>query len=179
MIASAPKPTPLRIDEIVTLPFEGIMGLTLCPGHSGRPDLVNRNLTSDIQAIKQWGAVAVVTLMEDHEFSAISVPELPTTMQSLDIPWHHHPIRDMSAPDCKFERSWFAAELEITALLKCGAKILIHCRGGLGRSGVVAARILIGIGYAPDQAIEKVRACRPGAIETASQESYVLSLGSK
>ena len=54
--------------------------------------------------------------------------------------------------------------------------MLVHCRGGLGRAGTIAARLLIELGIEPATAIERVRAVRPGAIETRAQEEYVLNI---
>jgi ADP-ribosyl-[dinitrogen reductase] hydrolase len=47
--------------------------------------------------------------------------------------------------------------------------------GGLGRSGMIAARLLVELGEEPRAAIQRVRAVRRGAIETAAQEAYVLA----
>ena len=47
--------------------------------------------------------------------------------------------------------------------------------GGLGRSGMIAARLLVELGEEPRAAIQRVRQVRPGAIETAAQEDYVLA----
>ena len=56
-------------------------------------------------------------------------------------------------------------------------RVLVHCKGGLGRAGLVAARILVERGAAPMDAINLVRRVRPGAIQTIRQEAYVRSLG--
>jgi ADP-ribosyl-[dinitrogen reductase] hydrolase len=50
----------------------------------------------------------------------------------------------------------------------------VHCRGGLGRAGTVAARLLAELGMAPADAISRVRAVRPGAIQTQAQREYVM-----
>ena len=55
-----------------------------------------------------------------------------------------------------------------------GGKVLVHCKGGLGRAGLVAARILVERGVPPRAAIDAVRTVRPGAVETAAQERHVL-----
>ena len=57
-----------------------------------------------------------------------------------------------------------------------GRKVLIHCRGGLGRSGMIAVRLLVEMGEKPADAIKQVRAARPGAIESSDQEKYVLGV---
>ena len=54
--------------------------------------------------------------------------------------------------------------------------LLVHCRGGLGRAGTIAARLLVELGMEPKQAIASVRAVRPGAIETSDQEDFVLGI---
>ena len=58
-----------------------------------------------------------------------------------------------------------------------GCDVLVHCRGGLGRAGTIAARLLVELGMEPETAIASVRAVRPGAIETSDQEKFVLGIG--
>ena len=48
--------------------------------------------------------------------------------------------------------------------------------GGLGRTGMIAARILVEMGLSAELAIKSVREARPGTIETAAQEAYVRTL---
>jgi len=48
--------------------------------------------------------------------------------------------------------------------------------GGYGRTGMVAARLLIEFGVEPEEAIARVRSARPGAIEMPQQEAWVLKL---
>ena len=59
--------------------------------------------------------------------------------------------------------------------LRSGFDVLIHCRGGLGRAGTIAARLLVELGMRPDAAVRRVRDARgPDAIETPAQEAHVL-----
>jgi len=52
--------------------------------------------------------------------------------------------------------------------------VVLHCLGGLGRSGMVAACALVDAGLAPDDAIRLVREHRsPRAVETRTQEEFV------
>jgi ADP-ribosyl-[dinitrogen reductase] hydrolase len=55
-----------------------------------------------------------------------------------------------------------------------GGSILIFCRGRLGRTGTIAARLLVELGMDAERAIDAVRSVRPGAIETREQALYVL-----
>ena len=87
--------------------------------------------------------------------------------------WLLLPIRDVDVPDSLFEKKWVSEGKKLRALLTEGRNVLVHCRGGLGRSGTIAARLLIERGMEPDKAISLVRKHRPGAIETSKQEDYV------
>jgi ADP-ribosyl-[dinitrogen reductase] hydrolase len=62
-------------------------------------------------------------------------------------------------------------------MLQHGGRVVVHCRGGLGRAGTVAARMLVELGSTPQEAIRRVRASRRGAIETPAQEAYVMAIG--
>ncbi len=54
-----------------------------------------------------------------------------------------------------------------------GERVVVHCRRGLGRAGMVAARVLIELGSVSEEAVRMVCAARPGAIETHAQLDYV------
>jgi ADP-ribosyl-[dinitrogen reductase] hydrolase len=166
--------SPLRIAELPAA--AGLIGITLCPGKKGASQFGghwNRDLALDMSAIRAWGATAVVTLLEKHEFETLSVEALPEAVAWAGIEWHHLPVTDVHAPDERFEMRWVYAGVRLRERLRAGERVLIHCRGGLGRAGTVAARLLVEFGATPADAIARVRAARPGAIETTAQERWV------
>jgi ADP-ribosylglycohydrolase/protein-tyrosine phosphatase len=167
--------SPLRIAELPLGEDGGCLGLTLCPGKKDFSRGWNRDLETDLRAVSNWGASTVVTLIEAHEFELLKVSRLGESVEQTGMRWIHLPIRDVDVPDHRFEEGWRSAGPEIHRRLRNREKILIHCRGGIGRTGLVAGLILVEHGCAPREAIQKVRAVRPGAIETAAQERYVLS----
>jgi ADP-ribosyl-[dinitrogen reductase] hydrolase len=87
--------------------------------------------------------------------------------------WAHLPIRDMDVPTSPFLSGWPVVRTELLSRLDAGERVVVHCRGGLGRAGLVAALLLMETGPPGEAAIRMVRAARPGAIETAAQERYV------
>ncbi len=117
-----------------------------------------------------------MTLIEDHEFELLGVTSLPEQVEALGIRWWHLPIRDLGTPDEGFETSWREVGHELRSLLRGGVSVALHCHGGLGRTGTVAARLLVELGSAPALAIERVRSVRPGSIETREQEDFVYSM---
>ena len=167
---------PLQIAELPA--GAGVVGVTLCPGKRGASVLGQawaRDLATDIAAIASWGATAVVTLIEEHEFELLGVEGLPAAVRNAGMEWHHLPVTDVSVPDERFERAWPRIWPKLDPRLAGGKRVLVHCRGGLGRAGTVAALMLIECGEPPEVAIKRVRTARPGAIETAGQEMWVMS----
>ena len=69
----------------------------------------------------------------------------------------------------------FCVDGAIGDRLRSGFDVVIHCRGGLGRAGTIAARLLVELGMRPDEAVHRVRDARgPGAIETPAQEAHLM-----
>lgn len=170
---------PLRIDELAAGHAGGQIGITFCPGKRGdgvRGCRWERDLAADLDVIEAWQPAAVVTLIEQHEFEMLGVSHLGDQIRARGIDWHHLPIVDVRPPDARFEAAWLAAGAELIELLRGGRRVLVHCRGGLGRAGTVAARLLVELGVPSPEAVERVRKARPGAIETAAQLEYVLNL---
>lgn len=62
----------------------------------------------------------------------------------------------------------------VQALLT-GERLVVHCKGGLGRAGTIACLLLLDSGAVTgaDEAMDRVRAVRPGAIETPEQEVFL------
>ena len=172
------KTHPLRIDEIHPPSAKGKIGLTFCPGkicdglYGGRWE---RDLDTDIEAILAWGGKTLITLMETHEFEILGVAQFPMVLKNSQLNWLHIPIKDMQAPDSTFEATWAENKAQLYEALKHGDSFVIHCRGGLGRTGLLAARILTELGVNPVRAIQDVRDARPNSIETYDQECYVLT----
>ncbi len=164
---------PLRIDELRLADCKGVIGVTFCPGKHDWFGEWARDLDADLDAICDWGAHVVVTLIEKQEFHLLRVGELPDGIARRGMTWHHMPIRDVSIPDATFEERWETIGKELCDRLRVGERVLVHCRGGLGRAGTVAARLLVELGMEPDEAITAVRQTRPGAIQTLEQEAYV------
>ncbi len=167
---------PLQIAEVRATPSHGRIGITFCPGKHDRfaaTGAWERDLGVDLDAIAAWGAKLILTLVEPAELTALKVPHLGQEIQSRGMAWRHLPIADYSIPTEGFEQQWTTHGAEIRTLLRAGTDVLVHCKGGLGRAGMMAARLLVELGMAPDEAIRSVRRVRKGAIETPSQLALV------
>ncbi len=173
------KDHPLQIAPLKTT-GAGLIGMTLCPGKKDQAALTgawNRDLDTDLQAILDWGAKVLVTLMEDYELRQLGVSEIGERASELGLEWYHLPIQDVSIPDSEFEKAWEEVSPILHKHLDAGEHVVLHCRGGLGRTGTIAARMLVETGETPQNALHRVRVARVGTVETEEQEEYILSLG--
>jgi ADP-ribosyl-[dinitrogen reductase] hydrolase len=168
---------PYRIAAIETR-LGGRIGLTPCPGTVRFPsarESWRHDIATDFDVIAAWGAAAVVTLVQAAELTRPTLDDLRAHTERRRMAWYHWPIRDMAVPSTDLEARWKDVGAPLRVLLGERRHVLLHCMGGLGRSGMVAARLLVELGEEPRTAIQRVRAARPGAIETAAQEAYVLA----
>lgn len=131
-----------------------------------------RGLEEDLAALGGWGARCVVTLVGEAESARLGVPGYPAAVRAGGFVSFNLPVADFSVPGAAFMEAFVPVRAELDRLLDAGAPVAVHCAAGLGRTGVFAAALLVREGLAPAEAIARVRAVRPGAIETAEQEAF-------
>jgi ADP-ribosyl-[dinitrogen reductase] hydrolase len=168
------KNPPQLIDSIKIPGLEGMIGITSCPGMREEYifDLYSESLIDDLQALRAWGASVVVTLLEESELHTLGVRDLGRNVVALNMIWLHLPVHNMGLPDERFDEKWRVIAPCLCNLLQEGKRIVIHCKEGLGRAGLVSVRLLIELGLPVDEAIKIVRKARPGSLHLYSHEQY-------
>ena len=154
----------------------GQISLSCCPGRAAAwllPSVSQRELERDIATIARWGARALVSLLDDVEFSRLHLRRLPDAAAAAELIWYHVPLAVGALPDAEFDRTWTPIGLRLHEILRSGGKVAIHCRDGRERAAMITARLLIEMGCKPLDAINRVRAARPGTLELAEVEGYL------
>ena len=124
-------------------------------------------LISDLWELRDLGVGAVVSLTEQ--------PLSSRALTTLGMDYLHLPIPDMSPPSPREIEDFLAFS---TVCIEKGKPVLVHCGAGLGRTGTMLACYLVELGHEPATAIYKVRAERPGSIETHEQEMAIFRYAS-
>jgi protein-tyrosine phosphatase len=154
----------------------GQLAVSCCPGRAAPwllPSVSQRELERDIATIARWGAKVVVSLLDDFEFSRLHLRRLPEFAAAAMLTWYQVPHAFTLLPDADFDRMWTPISLRLQEVLRSGGKVALHCRDGRDRSPLVAARLLIELGCNPVDAINRVRAARPGTLEDAEVTNYL------
>ncbi|MDH4608673.1 cyclin-dependent kinase inhibitor 3 family protein [Pseudomonas sp. BN102] len=154
--------------DVLSIPaLQGKLIFTPCPGTK------DTSLDEALVTLQQAGASAVITLMPPIELAANGVEAIAQHCQQLGLDWFHLPVADEQVPLEDFAQAWSQSKQQIINLLESGKHLAIHCKGGSGRTGLIAARILIEAGVPWADAIAQVQALRPKAIQHPAHVNWI------
>lgn len=148
----------------------GRLGMTAAPGR-----MEPGALEADLEKLKEEeGAQVLVSLMEPEEYELFGIGELIERARATGLEVLHLPISDGGTPAyAGLEERHRELVDEIAGFLEGGRTVVIHCLGGMGRTGLVTAAVLVALGHSADEAIRIVQEARPGTIENEAQMGYV------
>jgi protein-tyrosine phosphatase len=171
----------IRVD-FVDQPAHGLpgrLGLTFAPGKSMQGVYANwdRSLTKDLARLRDHcGAKVLVTLIEDFEMKRASIPNLRPAARRAGMKSLWFPITDVSTPNDP--ESPIPLVREILEHLAAGDTVVVHCMGGLGRAGTIAACVLTARDVDPGQAPRWVtRPSRDALMEIDSAPGVAFKAG--
>ncbi len=154
------------LDEQWTAP--GRLAMTILPG---RRDM-RRDLMADLDVLAYENVTHLVCLLSDDELSFYGVGNLLGECRARGIDVMQLPIRDQAVASTAQMASLCQ---RMRDALSTGARIVVHCVGGLGRTGTVVA-CLLQDSMDAEAAIAEVRRVRsPRAIESEVQLHQVRS----
>lgn len=115
-------------------------------------------LADEVSGWKRLGIDVVISLLHRYEADELDILEEESLCRAHEIHFRSFPIRDRGTPDSVAE--FRALSDEVAASLKQGLAVAIHCRAGIGRSGLLAACTLLELGVAASNAFAVVSRAR-------------------
>jgi protein-tyrosine phosphatase len=129
-------------------------------------------VAGEILAWKRAGIGAVLSLLTAEEEKEFDLREEGERTRADGLVFWSFPIPDMQVPSS--ETKFSQVLNKITATLSDGKNVLVHCRQGIGRTGLVAACLLIKSGMSPGASIDTVSAARGASVpESAEQREWI------
>jgi len=140
---------------------------TPCPGTK------NVRLEASIKNLKQVDSTMLLTLMFDDEMRENHIQSISNLCKRYDMTWLQLAIVDDDIPNKAFEYKWKKYRQLVLSTLRGGGCIIIHCKGGTGRTGLVAAMILSCYGWPISKVISCIQNIRPNALKNTNQLAYL------
>jgi protein-tyrosine phosphatase len=129
-------------------------------------------LPDDVADWKRAGIGGVISLLESHEEEEMDLRGESVEVRGQGLEFSSFPIPDRQVPTSEAKLAQVLEKLDRS--LSSGKSVLIHCRQGVGRSGLVAACLLVKKGMSPGAAIEKITVARGVAVpETKEQREWI------
>ena len=148
---------------------KNLLGVSQFPGKNLQNIFDLSSLLKDLQIIKKQKVKIVVSLLPDKEKNKLGLDDLIWSKEEVE--YIQFPINDFSVPPKKKFNELKKLISFIKENLMLSKHVLIHCNGGKGRSGMIAALVLKAM--KEKDPIKKVREKVIGAIETEEQEIFV------
>ncbi|MFZ3002618.1 MAG: protein-tyrosine phosphatase family protein [Undibacterium umbellatum] len=98
-------------------------------------------IEDEFRGIAQFGIDRLVSLLEAHEIRELGLQTAPDLCGANQIDFVHFPIKDRGLPSSFSSTQKLVTQL-YDDILK-GENTVVHCRAGIGRTGLLASAILI------------------------------------
>ncbi len=129
-------------------------------------------LKDELAGWKVAGVDTAVSLLTADEERELQLQDESREAEAQGIAFLSLPIQDRQVPDS--ESSLNSMLNRVDEVLSSGKNVLVHCRQGIGRTGLIAACLLINKGMDPDAALELLSAVRGVAVpETQEQRNWI------
>lgn len=129
-------------------------------------------LEDEIANWQRLGVKTVLSLLTIEEQQELDLGNECTEAKAHGMAFLAFPIRDRQVPDS--ENSLTRILEQVDSHLSSGKSVIVHCRQGIGRAGLVAACLLLIKGLNAEMALKRLTAARGAPLpETPEQRRWI------
>ncbi|MBZ5728305.1 MAG: dual specificity protein phosphatase family protein [Acidobacteriia bacterium] len=129
-------------------------------------------LEDEIVSWRRAGIDAVLSLLTPEEERDLDLKAERQHANAQGMEFFSFPIPDREVPNSEAEM--VSALEQLDRVLSSGQDVVVHCRQGVGRTGLVAACLLVSKGFTPESAVGKLSTARGVAVpETLEQRRWI------
>lgn len=143
----------------------GTLALMPLPGRDGA-------YVADLAKVRAWRPDLVISMTTAVEMERHGAGALGADLAARDIEWVHLPVEDFGIPSSEIGLRWPDISIAAQRVLATQGRLLVHCFGGCGRSGMIVLRLMVECGEEAGPALTRLRTVRPCAVETEDQRRW-------
>jgi protein-tyrosine phosphatase len=129
-------------------------------------------LKDEISSWQRRGVKAVLSLLTPEEQQELDLVNESAQAQAQGMAFFSFPIPDRQVPDSEDRLSRILEQVDKE--LSSGKNVLVHCRQGIGRVGLVAACLLLTKGLNAETVLNRLSAARGVPVpETPEQRRWI------
>lgn len=131
-------------------------------------------LADEMRELCGAGIGVVVSLLTPTDIQQLELDDEAEACERAGMRLIAFPIPDRGLPTVDAEADRLVGE--VADLVRNGEHVAIHCRMGIGRTGMISAATLVALGQTPEEAIAAVAAARGYRVpETRAQREWIES----
>lgn len=135
-------------------------------------------LDDEIKWLKIREIDCLVSLLENSEEWELGLQKEGEICTNRGIEFINFPIKDVNTP--KNESEFIQLANELANRIRENKKVVIHCRMGIGRASILAAAIMINLGFEGKDVFEIIGKYRKLKVpDTEGQKDWILSIEEK
>ena len=125
-------------------------------------------LRDELVGLRQAGVATIASLLEPREEAELELMLEASVAKELGLKFLSLPIADRGVPSIAADFHRFVAQLADD--VRAGRGVVVHCRAGIGRSGITAAAVLVLLGHEPRAVFEMVSKARGIRVPDTDQQ---------
>lgn len=130
-----------------------------------------RDYCTDFAAVLDWRPDVVLSMTTPPEMARHGADRFGSDLVAQGVTWFPLPVPDFGTPPEDVQAAW----PDLVPVLAQGGRILAHCYGGCGRSGMALLRIMTETAEPGPVALRRLRKARACAVETQAQMDWAFA----